>query len=93
MSLPERPPLETSFVMLDDDKVEIRRLSRAETIRLSAFSGNVDAAENFVLACGAGVTEDEARAWREKVSPEDAAVVVDAICELSGLVEGAQKSG
>jgi hypothetical protein len=92
--LPELPPLETTTVALGDGvKVEVRKLSRVEALRISKLSGDVEAADNFILACGAGVTEEEALAWRSKVSPEDAGAVVDAICELSGLVEGAQKSG
>lgn len=91
MSLPDRS-LKTDIVVVGDDKVQIRSLSRSEAIRIQGFAGDLDAAENFILACGADVTEDEARAWRANVSAEDGGVVIDAICELSGLVEGAQKS-
>lgn len=60
---------------------------------MRTFDGDMDAVENWILACGAMITEDEAREWRDTTGPEAAGVVVDAICELSGLVDGAQKSG
>jgi len=85
--------LPTTTVAVGDTKVEVRSLSRAEALRIPTFGGDLEVAENFILACGADVTEDEARAWRNSVSPDDAGIVIDAICELSGLVEGAQKSG
>jgi len=92
VTLPDLP-LPTSTVAVGDAKVEIRGLSRAEALRLPTFEGDLETTENFILACGAEVTEDEARTWRNSVSPDDAGTVIDAICELSGLVEGAQKSG
>lgn len=91
--LPEPPPLPTRHVALGDTKVEIRSLSRVEALRVAQLSGDVEAIDNFILAAGTGVTEDEAKAWRARATPDDAAAVVDAICELSGLFEGAQKSG
>lgn len=91
MSLPDLP-LRTDTVVVGDAKVQIRSLSRAEALKVGTFNGDMEAAENWLLACGAGVTEDEAREWRNAVSAEDAGTIIDAICELSGLTEGAQKS-
>lgn len=86
-------PLPTSVVVVGGVEVPIRSLSRAEALRLRTFDGDVEQVENWILACGAGVSEEEAALWRNATDAEAAGVVVDAICELSGLVDGAQKSG
>jgi len=85
-------PLPTDIVSVGGAEVKVRGLSRSETIRLQDFAGNMDGAENHVLACGVGVTEDEAAEWRANTPPDVARIVLDRICELSGLDEGAQKS-
>lgn len=85
--------LPTDIVVVADEKVEVRGLSRAEALKLQTFDGDLDAAENHILACGTGVTLEEAAEWRAAVAPDVAGALVDRICELSGLVEGAQKSG
>lgn len=86
-------PLPTDTVEVAGIEVKVRGLSRAEALRIRDFAGDMDQAENHILACGAGVTELEAAEWRNSVAPDVAGAVVDRICELSGLVEGAQKSG
>ena len=86
-------PLLRSSVDLDGHKVEIRALSRAEILQLARFQDDPDAGEDHVLAAGAEIDIDEAREWRRSTPPEIAGLVVDAILELSGLTEGAQKSG
>jgi hypothetical protein len=79
-------------VEVHGEKVEVRGLSRAEAFKLTqAFPGNPDAAEAFLIACGAGVTEDEARAWREATDPTSVGKVVDRIVELSGLASAGGK--
>ena len=80
--------LPTDTVLIGDDKVEIRGLSRAETLRLSGLE--IDDADNLVLSIGAGVSEDEARAWRNTTSNEVVRKLVDRIVELSGLTEDSQ---
>jgi hypothetical protein len=50
-----------------------------------AFKDDPDAAETYILACGCDVSEDEALAWRNSTSAEDAGKVVDAIIYASGL--------
>lgn len=91
MNLPSAP-LPTDVVVVAGAEVKVRGLSRAEAIRLRDIGGDMDLAENHILACGAGVSEEEAADWRDAVLPEVAGAVIDRICELSGLVEGAQKS-
>jgi hypothetical protein len=85
-------PLPRDTVQVDGVPVAVRGLSRSEVARLSSFAGDFDGAENWVLACGAEVSEDEAKAWRAAVPPDAAGLVIDRICELSGITEGAQKS-
>ena len=92
MALP-KVSLPTDTVYVDGNKVEVRGLSRAEAMKLPTFAGDMDEAEAYILSVGAGVSIEDAKAWRED-SPADAVgIVVDRIVELSGLDEGAQKSG
>lgn len=90
MTLPT-PPLPTDLVVIADQEIKVRGLSRSEATRLRGME--LSAAEVHVLACGCGLTETEAAEWLGSVLAEVAAPVLDRICELSGLVEGAQKSG
>lgn len=92
MGLPSIP-LPKDIVEVGGDKVEVRGLSRAEVIKLQTFNGDMDAVENFVLSCGTGVSEDEAKEWRGAVPADEAGNLIDRIVELSGLTEGASKSG
>jgi hypothetical protein len=83
MSLPTK--LSTDTVELHGTDIAIRSLSRAEAIRLGEFRDDVAAAEVFILTCGTGVSEDEARAFREGNGVDDAGKLVDAILILSRL--------
>lgn len=92
MSLPV-VALPTDVVAVAGAEVKVRGLSRAEALKIQTFTGDLDGAENHILACGTGVTEDEAAEWRANTPPDVAGAIVDRIIELSGLTEGAQKSG
>lgn len=86
-------PLPKDTVDVEGTKVEVRGLSRAEVLRLQTLSKDQDAAEVFLLAQGAGVSEDEAKAWHGATPVETVGAVLDRICELSGITgEGASKS-
>ncbi len=71
--------------------VEIRGLSRAEARHLTtAFkdgteTGDVDGAEIWLLVTVLGVTETEARLWREETDADIVGLVIDGIVSLSGL--------
>lgn len=93
MTLPA-VPLPTDKVDVAGEQVEVRGLSRLEVARLGTgvYAGKNDDAEVFVLSRGANISEDEARAWLGAVHADVAGPVLDRICELSGLGEGAQKS-
>lgn len=92
MSLPAFP-LPRDKVDLAGEQVEVRGLSSYEVAQLAGYAGDRAGAEVFVLSCGAEMTEADAREWLRTVPAEAAAPLVDRIAELSGLAEGAQKSG
>jgi hypothetical protein len=62
-------------------------MSRAQVLKMQTFKGQEDEAEVWILTCGADVTEDEARAWRESVDVETAGLLIDGIIMLSGLAK------
>ena len=72
-------------VPVGDDKVEVRGLSRSEAVQLQGFGGDLDAMETYILSRGAGVSEAEAKEWRDSSRPDAVGVVVDRIIELSAL--------
>jgi hypothetical protein len=92
VSLPTQP-IPRDEVKIGNEAVLVRGLSRSEVTQLSKYAGDVDGAENFVVSCGVGISLEEAAQWRDEVDAEFAAPLIDRICELSGLAEGAQKSG
>lgn len=79
--------LPKATVDVDGTPVEVRSLSRSEALKLNTqFSTEtVDDAEIFVIVCGTGVSEEEAREWREQTDPTTAGLVIDKIIELSGI--------
>jgi hypothetical protein len=87
MSLPVRE-LPTGRVDIDGTYVDIRSLSRAEALALQDYRGREDEAEVVILVAGTGCTEAEAQTWRESTDTRTAGLLIDAILELSGLVEG-----
>lgn len=93
MSLPIKP-LAWDSVEIAGEKVRYRSLSRAEALRMGTFAGREDEAEVFILTCGTGCTEDEARAFRDGNDTETAGLLVDGIIILSGLTrKTAQPAG
>jgi hypothetical protein len=80
-------PLATGSVDIAGNEVPIRSLSRPEGIRLQTFQGHEDDAEAYIVAASTGVTDDEARAWLAAVSIETGGRMVDAILQLSGLMD------
>jgi hypothetical protein len=80
-------PLGTGTVVIGGETVAIKSLSRADALQLNGFKGREDEAEVFVVMCGTGCTEDEAKAFREGNDTETAGLLIDAILELSGLTD------
>lgn len=74
-------------VTIDGQDIEVRGLSRAEAVKLSTGydQDTIDDAEIFVLVCGTGVSEDEAREFRDNTDTVTAGLVIDKIIELSGI--------
>lgn len=80
--------LPTAILDIYGTKVEVRGLSRSETLRLKDLA--IEDADNLILSLGVGVTEEEAREWRETTSNEIVSILSDKIIELSGLLESSQ---
>ena len=75
--------------------VRVRGLSRGEVLLLQKSSGNPTQLEQKILSVGMvdpQLTEKEVALWRNAATSGELDQVVDAINELSGLVQGAQKS-
>lgn len=79
-------PIPTATIELAGTPVTYRSLSRAEALRMATdYRADPEGAQVFLLARGAGVTEDEARAWLDSTDPATAGKLVDAIIILTGL--------
>lgn len=92
MGLPN-VPLPTAIVVVGDEKVEVRGLSRAAAIRFAGLRGDPDAADILLIAFGCGISEEEAAAWRETVEFDVAGAIADQVLILSGLMEGKGEPG
>jgi hypothetical protein len=81
-------PLPTKTVDIGDISIHIRSLSRTEALKVTTeFKDNVDGAEIFILACGVGVSEEDAKQWRAETDPMSAGKVIDGILVLTGLAD------
>lgn len=78
-------PLESDTITLGGTVIECRSLSREQVTRLASFGSDTDAAESYMIACGTGVTVDEAAEWRKQVSAPTVATLLAAISRVSGL--------
>jgi len=77
--------LPASTIEIGGQLVDYHSLSRSQALRLGAFTGREDDAEDFLLACGTDRTVEEAHAWRDSVPMEEGGQLVDAIIAISGL--------
>lgn len=86
-------PLDRAKVDLGDGvSVEVRGLSREETLALGQMGDDPDDADVFILTKGTDTAEDETRLWRAAVPNDAADRIVDAVMRLTKLGQGAQKS-
>lgn len=79
----------------DGSTVAIRALTRDEVLD-SQELGSLKARDNFIIATGMTdpkLTVEEVAQWAASSDAGDLVVVSDAIAELSGLAQGAGKSG
>lgn len=86
MALPINP-LPSSSIEIAGQSVAFRSLSRSEALKMQTFVGRVDDAEIFLLSCGTGCSEEEARAFRDGNDTVTAGLLIDAIIVLSGLTQ------
>lgn len=80
----------------DVGTVRVRALTRAEALGMTGLKGGPAVLERKLLAAGMvdpAITEDEAEQWQQSASADAIRAVSDAIATLSGMFEGAQKSG
>lgn len=76
----------TDEVDIQGTKVPVRGLSRSEFVDLTKRAdGDAEVAEIGALALGAGVSEEEAEAWRDSAPCGDVGRLLDRISELSGM--------
>jgi hypothetical protein len=84
-------PLRTATVDVEGTKVEVRGLSRSEAVDLQKFVPDVDKIDTWVLACGTGVSVEEADEWRKQTPSDTVSLLVDRIGELSGFGDDEKK--
>jgi hypothetical protein len=80
-------PLPRGQVTIGNETVEYRVMTRTEAMKLNGFKGREDEAEVFILTCGTGCSEDEARAFRDGTASEMVGALVEAILIQSGLAK------
>lgn len=78
-------PLPTGTATLGGTTVAIKSLSRAAVLSLSSLDDDAGAAEILMLTQGTGVTEDEARAWRESTDADTVGLLLEEIAVISGI--------
>lgn len=83
MPLP-KPALATSTLQLGEVTVEIRSLTASQAMHVNEIASEAQRAV-WMLACGFGISEEEASDWFDAVSFELATAALVAIVELSGL--------
>lgn len=86
-------PLHSEMVDVGGTKIEVRSLSRAEQLKLAKLTDDVDQAEIVMIAWATGFSEDEVRVWREETPGGIVGALTEAIVDVSGMREGAGKSG
>lgn len=88
--------LETDKVPIGDLTVVVRALSRDEVKRLKDENASASTFENRLIAASLVVPEMDAvevAQWLDEAPAGDSVAVMTAVARLSGLDEGAQKSG
>jgi hypothetical protein len=79
----------------DGSTVAIRALTRDEVLQMQELPSLADR-DNFIIANGMtdpALTVDDVAAWAATADAGDLVAVSDAVAELSGLKQGAGKSG
>ena len=79
-------------VAVNGAQVEIRSLSRKETLEMAKFKEDPDAGEIYLLVRATGASEDEVRIFRETTNALEIDNLLDAILKLSGIDQLAAKA-
>lgn len=80
-------------VSVGGEEIEVRGLTRQEGTAVRARKGDAAGMEVLLIAYGTDEPEDDVRQWWEQAPDGVVEPVVQTIVRLSGLGEGAQKSG
>ena len=72
-------------VTVNGQPLEIRSLSRHETIEMGKFKDDPDEGEVFLIAKATGEPEAAVREFRDSTGPLELDSLLDAILRLSGL--------
>ena len=91
MALPIAP-LPTGEVVINGETVVYHSMTRSQALKLNGFKGAEDAAELFILQCGTGCTEEDAKAFRDGNDTATAGRLIDGILILSGLADADPKA-
>jgi hypothetical protein len=92
MALPISP-LATGEVTIAGTVVTYHSMSRSQALKLNEFRGREDEAEIFILQCGTGCTEDEAKAFRDGNDTNTAGLLIEGILVISGLADKPKGKG
>lgn len=76
----------TKLLDFDGEKVSVKGLTRAETVRIGQLANSApEYVDTVVIALGCDVTEAEAEEWLKTAALQDTQRLVEAVLELSGL--------
>lgn len=86
-------PLARETLDINGAKVEVRALTRAEAVSIQALGKDVAKIECAVIAYATDTPLAEVESWYLTVPSDVVDPIVATVSRLSGLTEGASKSG
>lgn len=84
MTLPS-VPLPSSTVVINEQSIAIRSLTRKETMQIKAGAEDLEECEILLLMYGTNSSREEVVAFRETTPPQATDDLVTAIADLSGF--------
>lgn len=88
MTLPKFAP-PTASLIIEDQKIEVRGLTRSEAMGIHERSNDPDKAEAYILSKGLDTPLAAVDAWRKEVASQAVEEIVNKILELTGLLGAA----
>lgn len=88
MALPQIP-CPTDTVIVGDEKVDVRGLTRTEAMGIHQRSSDPDKAETYILSKGLDEPLAVIENWRKEVASAAVEDIVNKILELTGLLGAA----